>query len=362
MYSKTKGAGLLLVCVLVPATLTAQQSVQDQEYRAGGKAAIRATKSLDKSQSSLMDIDEGLSVIGTALESRSNGLFRLDCSHLVNTVYEHAGFPYSYVSSSDLYAGVVEFRRVTRPHVGDLVVWPGHVGIVVNPSENTFFSALSTGIGVESYSSAYWKERGTPRFYRYAKAATDDRQRAAGTSGLTRTALDASVNTEPKLSVDVNPANLKFPRVQIIDSAKPQTREVTTALLLSLSADPEGLREADVFKLTRPLIVFSQIEVKAVKIHGHQGQVQVQIAALLSLDGGQVNSKEWQQIQAWPIRWRGHKSWELLLPQDAIYMPRETAIRVLAHQLSVLADTQPPAANPRQKSQLAQMLNTILTE
>jgi hypothetical protein len=58
MYSKAKGVELLLVCVLVPASLAAQQSVQSQEYRAGGSAASRAPKSLDESppQSSLLNL------------------------------------------------------------------------------------------------------------------------------------------------------------------------------------------------------------------------------------------------------------------------------------------------------------------
>jgi hypothetical protein len=307
-----------------------------------------------------MNASEGLSVIGAALETRGNGLSRLDCSHLVHTVYERAGFPYSYASSSDLYAGIDEFQSITRPHAGDLVVWPGHVGIVVNPAESTFFSSLRTGIGVESYSSGYWKERGAPRFYRYAKVAGAESRASA--PSLTLETLDASPNTEPKLSVDLNPASIKFPRVEVIDSAKPQSKEVMQAILGALSADSNDLREVDVFKLNRPLIVFSQIEVRAVKIHGHQGQAQVRITTLLSMDDGQVNPKQWQQVQTWPMRWRDRKSWELVLPQDAIYMPRETAVRILAHRLSVLADAENPSANLRQKAQLAQMLNTILAE
>ena len=108
-------------------------------------------------------------MIGAALESRDRAYFKPDCSHLVHTVYEQAGFRYSYVSSSDLYHGVPEFRHVVHPQPGDLVAWPGHVGIVVNPSQKTFFSSLSSGLGVESYSSPYWKGRGTHRFYRYRK-------------------------------------------------------------------------------------------------------------------------------------------------------------------------------------------------
>jgi NlpC/P60 family len=354
MHLKAKGVRLVLACLLIPATLAAQQ---------GGKARRGATQSPDESRAqSLLNTSEGLTVIAAALESRDGSLSRLDCSHLVHSVYQRAGFPYSYVSSSDLYAGVDEFREVAHPHVGDLVVWPGHVGIVVNPAESTFFSALRSGAGVESYSSSYWRERGAPRFYRYAKVAAKlSQETAAETPGVTRTALATAVDGESRLPGTVNPADIRFPRVQLIHSAKPQNREVTQALQPSLNADLQGLREVDLFKLPRPMIVFSQVEVRTVKVHGQQGQAQVRITALLSLDGGQMNLKQWQQIQTWPMRRRDGNSWELLLPQDAIYVPRATAVRVLAHQLSLLADAESPAANSQQTSQLAQMLNAILT-
>jgi hypothetical protein len=87
----------------------------------------------------------------------------------VHAIYERAGFSYSYASSAELYAGAGEFRRVWHPRAGDLVVWPGHVGIVVSPAQHAFYSALSTGRGIDSYDAPYWKGRGRPRFYRYVK-------------------------------------------------------------------------------------------------------------------------------------------------------------------------------------------------
>jgi hypothetical protein len=59
------------------------------------------------------------------------------------------------------------FRRVADPLPGDLVVWRGHVGIVVDPDEHTFLSQLRTGVKISQYDSRYWKRRGHPRFYRY---------------------------------------------------------------------------------------------------------------------------------------------------------------------------------------------------
>ena len=109
---------------------------------------------------------EGSVIVRAALHSRHHAP---DCSHLVHTLYERAGFPYDYAPSSDLYAGIDEFRRVANPQPGDLAVWRGHAGIVVNPSEHSFFSLLSSGPGVDSWDSPYWKQWGRPHFFRYLK-------------------------------------------------------------------------------------------------------------------------------------------------------------------------------------------------
>ena len=74
-----------------------------------------------------------------------------------------------YASSLDLYIGVDEFRRVGRPQPGDLAVWQGHAGIVIDPTQHSFFTVLSSGPGVDSYDSPYWKQRGRPRFFRYVR-------------------------------------------------------------------------------------------------------------------------------------------------------------------------------------------------
>lgn len=92
----------------------------------------------------------------------------LDCSHLVHDIYVRAGLPYDYATSRDLYDGVDAFRRVYDPVPGDIVVWRGHVGIVVDPDEHSFLSALRSGVKVSAYDTRYWKKKGQPRFYRYS--------------------------------------------------------------------------------------------------------------------------------------------------------------------------------------------------
>ena len=114
--------------------------------------------------------DDGLAVISAALDPKVRRQSGHDCSHLVHAIYERAGFPYAYASSDDLYAGVERFQRVIHPQPGDVIVWPGHAGIVVRPSRHVFFSFLTAGPGTDDYEAPYWVGRGNPRFYRYVKS------------------------------------------------------------------------------------------------------------------------------------------------------------------------------------------------
>ena len=141
----------VLLCLAVPAA-----RAQENQHKTTGPRPLTR--------------DEGLAILGAALDFRHHASSSSDCSHLVHALYERAGFKYGYASSSDLYAGIDEFRRVANPQPGDLVVWPGHAGIVVNPAQHSFFSLLRSGPGVDSYDSPYWKERGRPRFLRYVKS------------------------------------------------------------------------------------------------------------------------------------------------------------------------------------------------
>jgi hypothetical protein len=78
---------------------------------------------------------EGSAILRAALHSRRHAA---DCSHLVHALYERAGFPYDYAPSSDLYAGIDEFRRVANPQPGDLAVWRGHAGSWLTPPSILF--------------------------------------------------------------------------------------------------------------------------------------------------------------------------------------------------------------------------------
>jgi cell wall-associated NlpC family hydrolase len=97
---------------------------------------------------------------------------RLDCSHLVHDLYQRAGLKYEYVNSEQLYDGLPGFSQVEEPVAGDIIVWRGHMGVVVDPLLHRFLSGLRTGVKIAAYDSNYWRGRGVPRFFRYS--AGDD--------------------------------------------------------------------------------------------------------------------------------------------------------------------------------------------
>jgi cell wall-associated NlpC family hydrolase len=170
MQFSAKKVGALTLCGLAFSASPAQPQIQ--AARSGDAIThVRREKARRRPSPAVLTPDDGLSVIAAALDARVQATRQRDCSHLVHAIYLQAGFPYPYASSSDLYDGTDDFQRVTRPQPGDLAVWPGHVGIVVNPAQRVFFSRLRSGPGVDAYDAEYWKQRGQVRFYRYVKTA-----------------------------------------------------------------------------------------------------------------------------------------------------------------------------------------------
>ena len=366
MRVKTIGA---LWSILFCAVLFAQQKPQSRNIDINDHFASRETNTdVDSRSTRSLNLSEGLAILGAALESRHRGKSGSDCSHLVQAIYEKAGFSYSYANSSELYEGIDQFRRVAILQPGDLAVWRGHVGIVVNPAQHSFFSLLHSGRGVETYDSAYWKRRGTPRFFRYVKATPADvlpastwnasltpvsweiRSQGQAVSNLPR--AEASLPVQPML------ANVS---VRVSSSAKPAPDQLSAALLKAFRDSEPALRSADLFRLTKSLTVYDQFEVKAVQTSGTQGWAEVQIHEVMTLAplGAKID-RLWER-QRWPLRRHDKNSWELTLPQNAIYLSQEIAVRMLAHQLADLADSSSNSANVAdQKAELARLLSSLL--
>jgi cell wall-associated NlpC family hydrolase len=177
-------------CLIVLAVSMSKRSTA-QEIQPRITKFTSGLQSPDLPQAEPLDAKDFLVQLGTQIHDTE-----LDCSHFVQYLYEQAGLYYGYAPSRILYGGMEPFRRVRHPEAGDLIVWPGHVGVVVDPDEETFLSAVRSGVKTMSYQSSYWKRRGRPHFLRYSNAGDRNAQSLMPRKGVSSRAVRSSAAAE----------------------------------------------------------------------------------------------------------------------------------------------------------------------
>jgi hypothetical protein len=349
----------------------------------------------------LLNAKEGRSIVNAAKDQGQEGREAEDCSHLVHQTYLDAGFEYPYASSRELYVGSENFQRVRHPHPGDLVVWPGHVGIVLDPLEHTFYSLVSTGLEAQDYLGAYWMSRGRPRFYRYkvenghiltaaVRAPAEPRasnlkkthdtaplieERSSAASTSNRAAKTASERTRVETRVENDPPNASAAgvasttsdvRKSIIIAAgakQPTSSQVADAIADLTNGSGEVLRGDDSLKLVLPVVIFERIEVERLEFKRNHGWATLRIDSRATIAGGETDYKRRREKVRWELR-RAASGWEVSTSIDRIYVPNDVAVRSLAAQLARLTESDDAAAHRetvrRRESQLANLLSALL--
>jgi hypothetical protein len=309
-----------------------------------------------------------------------------DCSHLVHDIYEQAGFPYEYVSSRELYIGSTNFTRVRVPQAGDLVVWRGHVGIVIDPRQHSFFSFVSSGPDTQFYDSPYWRSRGIARFFRYVtdnplhadrtlESADRPERKPLQVQGENR----SSENHPPSELSEPVPARTSHP-VPAADTSSSTTGETPREIVLQVAGkNPspeevvaafvemnqdfgESLRTGSLNGPGKSIVVYRELRVLAVQLRGKRGTALIRIESLAAPADTQTGSQ---------LRWREEslefektkRGWVMSPLKDAAYVNREVALRVLSVRLADLAknaDATPEQA--REQTQIIRFLNLLVTD
>jgi cell wall-associated NlpC family hydrolase len=85
---------------------------------------------------------------------------QIDCSHFLWIVFKQF-FPKFPYLQSDQYPTSVLFTSVQgEMQSADVLVWNGHVALVVNPVAGSFIgSQTSRGVAITSLSNPYWAQR-----------------------------------------------------------------------------------------------------------------------------------------------------------------------------------------------------------
>jgi hypothetical protein len=292
----------------------------------------------------------------------------------VHDVYQRAGFSYPYANSWELYAGTDHFHRVWTPHPGDLVVWQGHVGIVVSPKEHLFFSKLtSSGQDIASYDAPYWQGRGHPHFFRYLKPEGEVERAAAPRPrrkpvprqvAAEQPARSPSLGGFDATSPDAGSADDRHERPSatlLLLSSQPEPEQVRKAILHVLTQAAPALSDAQAPALSQPLIVFDDLRVERVRLDGDKGWAEVRIHQVGAVTGARVALEKRTHRAFWSLRRHDQESWEVVTPQETTYLPRDAAVPVVAHQLAVLTDHRGDAdTSAPQKKSLARLLNMLL--
>jgi hypothetical protein len=286
-----------------------------------------------------LTLREGQKIVSAAWEREQQTGRRPDCSHLVHEVYTLAGYPYPYADSFDLYVGTEGFVRVARPHAGDLVVWRGHVGIVVDPAEHSFYSSVRSGLRTEFYDAPQWRARGPARFYRYATAIPGNLTLASSATAQPRTkSPDSRTTVAGDLEIPSSGAKLEIPSSILVAASqdRPTQAEIADAISELNNGTGDVLREQDLSQLGRKVIVYDDLSIDRAEFKGKRGSAQARIESRVTLLGKSLERKSRHETFRWELL-RVSGGWEVLVPKDRVYVPRDVAVRVLAARLASLA-------------------------
>jgi NlpC/P60 family len=326
---------------------------------------------------------EGRKILATIPTVDTESESETDCSHLVHDVYAQAGFPYDYVSSRELYIGNTNFTRVHAPQAGDLVVWRGHVGIVIDPKEHSFFSSVRSGPDTQFYDSPYWRSRGSARFFRYT---TEKPLPAGRTLAATRHADQQPLQTASRSSENrppsrmAKPAPTSAPSAPAAETSSSTTVETPQEIVLQVARknpspdellaafvemnrnSGESLLTRSLNSLGKPIIVYREVRVSAIQVKGKRGTALVRIESLGAPPNMQTDSQRRWKEQSLEFE-KTKRGWVVSPIQEAAYVKREVALQVLSARLAEL--TQNTDATPeqeREQKQIIRFLNLLITD
>jgi hypothetical protein len=359
-----------------------------------GARAQTATDAVQpKGHLRLLSAQQGKAIVSAALEENQAPSGAQDCSHLVHQIYAEAGFEYPYASSFELYAGNENFARVKYPRAGDLIAWPGHVGIVLEPSEHSFYSLVSTGVEAQNYDGPYWRSRGRPRFYRYKtekagilmaakatgspRASNSTKHQETEAAAEERSGAGADSNRPPESAKRVG-YGLPAPHAPaaetdtfdaahsiVIAQGKKQPTKADVAQGISELSNASGnvLRADDPAKLAARLVIFERFQVERLELKRNHGWAHLQVDTRATIEDGETDYTRRREKAKWELQ-RTASGWEAIAPADRIYVPQDVAVRNLAAQLARVTEGDVAPAQRemivRQESHLAKLISGLL--
>ena len=346
---------------------------------AAAQSGSQLTTGVDYGDTALVSAEQGQAVADFALQSGRRVRPKPDCSHLVHLLYARAGLIYPYEDSRVLYRGVDDFERVKTPQPGDLVVWLGHVGIVLSPEDKTFLSSVRSGIITESWAAPHWARRGRPHFFRYRigpsanltllaaimsdgpavrtaavrnndahneGAQNDDTPRSAD-ARAPRTHRDPALQDGPRDPATNDSADDSAAFVATLHQRHmPSKREIVAAILESSNARAQELTAGRTLDLEHPVSVLARVEVTKIKVKHESGAVTIKLSEIVSQEDGRVLAARAIEREL-SISRRRDGAWVVSDPRRRTYLPQEQALAVFEYQAETFLRRAPNSSATR---------------
>ena len=342
--------------------------------------AAKAETNDDYGQTVLLSPEQGEALAAFASLAEKRMRPKPDCSHLVHLLYARAGLIYPYEDSRVLYRGVSDFQRVKTPQAGDLVVWLGHVGIVLSTEEKTFISSVHSGILTESWKAPHWARRGRPRFYRYRIGPETDmnllskvmggdsgRQVEARNSAgpdinvpLPSSTAASTIGSEPdsvrQQPTDLSPQEANKGDGSSQDSASiiatitqhqmPSREQIAEAIIEGSKAHARRLIDGEALDVARPFTVFSRLEVEKIKIKHENGWVTLRVSETMSQEDGRILPARTRELELSMVH-RKDGVWVISDPPERTYLAQEQALEVFERQTELFLRQAPNSSSAR---------------
>jgi NlpC/P60 family len=327
--------------------------------------------------------EEGEAIVQATLLHRAQFRGKPDCSHFVHDVYTEAGLDYDYAPTNYIFDGIGPFQRVQKPQPGDVIVWRGHTGIVIDPEEHSFYSSVISGFSIHNDNSSYWTRRGAHRFYRYK---INDLQSARLLTSVTYHGTSLALANSPAAHEELLFANGKENResyvaeldpstpqmgigagsdsvlvesrpadlVPISSGRKPGKEEIGLAVTEFTESNAQELLQAAA--LNGPIEIIDYFEVARIETQDSSGSVEVKIKKIAFFADGKMRpAHSVEKIRLSLVRQA--KGWVVLDTANRTYVLRQEAVRVIASRLALLARA---SAGAQQLKPLTQALGMLL--
>jgi hypothetical protein len=188
-------------------------------------------------------------------------------------------------------------------------------------------------------------------------------EKAVGDSSRTK---ETAKTVAPDLELPSSSPAFEIPSSIFVAAARDRPTHLEIAEAVSELNNGTGnlLREDDLSRLDRKVIVYDHLSVERIAFKGNRGSAQARINSRVTLLGERIQQRPHYEVFRWELL-RVNGGWVVLVPKDRVYVPLDVAVRMLAERLASLAQYSGLSGSDssfRQQAQIVHVLNALFEE